>query len=217
MGTAHVLLVLRRRAVEEYQTQDFAWASINAKAGWHRPGIDISLPPPITDFHALVRHEALSDSNTDKAPKYLLTFKGRFEAAPARAALGRLHNASAGVVVVNSNNGGGVEWDYAELLARSLYSAAVRGDNHVRRTGGRGSAGQGRASLCPRIVGPRPPARAPSGGTAGARSKSGWSARWLIPPPPGPSLVHPPGRPLRLLCSSPTGGQRSSAPARCPF
>eukprot|EP00798_Chlamydomonas_sp_ICE-L_P006830 gene6830-30803_t len=125
-----VPLYLRRPLLDRYDDSQLVWAKLNALRGIHRPGIDISLPPPPGIVpEQFVPHQPSIVGAADPAtgrerqgqgqgakwgqqqgagsrrpPKWLLTFRGNFQSRPdVRGALGLLTNLSAGVIAIDSS------------------------------------------------------------------------------------------------------------------
>ena len=126
-----------------YRDERLAFAKLNALEGMHRPGIDVSMPPPSHTTLQFVQHQALPDAAAaeagpaGRAPRHLLTFKGNFNTNRRwRGRLGALHNPAQGVIVIDTakeagsleGSSGSSSYDYAELMATSKFAAVIRGD-----------------------------------------------------------------------------------------
>jgi hypothetical protein len=122
-----------------YRDERLAFAKLNALEGMHRPGIDVSMPPPSHTTLQFVQHQALPDAAAaagvaGRAPRYLLTFKGNFNTNRRwRGRLGALHNPAQDVFIIDTaKEAGGLEgsgsYDYAELMGTSAFTAVIRGD-----------------------------------------------------------------------------------------
>ena len=105
---------------EAYRDKRAIIAKGNALNGFHRPGIDISMPPPFTDNP--IRMRSLS-SNTDRS--ILLGFKGSLETHPIRETIRQaLHDPNRGMLILNKDDR---EYDYWELLSKSIFALVIRG------------------------------------------------------------------------------------------
>lgn len=106
-----------------YSDPLFSWAKLNLLDRHWRPNRDISMPPPATE--RLMRYKFDMRNVTNK--KYLVTFKGTLSRHPVRSELASLHNATAGIVILDSSQDDS-EYDYDDLMSSSKYTLVVRGD-----------------------------------------------------------------------------------------
>lgn len=107
---------------ELYSDPLFCWAKLNTLDKHWRPHRDISMPPPATE--RLIRYKLDMRDMSEK--KYWLTFKGTFDNHPIRTELGKLHNSSAGIVVMDSARGDD-GYDYDDLMSSSKFTPIMRG------------------------------------------------------------------------------------------
>ena len=97
---------------------------LGAPVWFHRPGVDVSLPPgPLARCADPTATDAMRESLDAK--RYLATFKGKLRHSQVRMALANLHHNDFDVVIVDRLDG---SYDYEQLLFSSTFSLILQGD-----------------------------------------------------------------------------------------
>lgn len=105
-----------------YSDPLYSWAKLNLLDKHWRPHRDISMPPPATE--RLMRYK-FGMRDTEK--KYWVTFKGNLGRHPIRAELAKLHNVTAGIIILDSSKEDS-DYYYDDLMSSSKFTLVVRGD-----------------------------------------------------------------------------------------
>ncbi|CAE7813281.1 ttv [Symbiodinium necroappetens] len=97
---------------------------LGAPVWFHRPGIDVSLPPgPLSRCAGQAAMHAMRESLDEK--RYFATFKGKLRHNQVRATLAHLHHNDLDVIIVDRLDD---SYDYDQLLYSSIFSLILEGD-----------------------------------------------------------------------------------------
>ena len=97
---------------------------LGAAVWFHRPGMDVSLPPgPLSRCAGSDATNAMMESLDAK--HYLATFKGKLRHSHVRTALAKLHHNDVDVILVDRLDD---SYDYDELLYSTVFSLILEGD-----------------------------------------------------------------------------------------
>ena len=93
----------------------------NALWSMYRPGLDVSMPPPMTENLFMYRD---FEAMTSRGKSILVSFKGEFGTHSIRQRIARLHDPQSGVVIINKNDR---TYQYDALIATSHFALVIRG------------------------------------------------------------------------------------------
>ena len=97
---------------------------LGAPVWFHRPGIDISLPPgPLSRCAGQAATHAMRESLDEK--RYFATFKGKLRHNQVRTTVAHLHHNDLDVIIVDRLDD---SYDYDQLLYSSIFSLILEGD-----------------------------------------------------------------------------------------
>lgn len=118
-----------------YNDSDFIWAKLNILESRWRRNEDISMPPPphqviipVAPLNALEKEIEAVESYERPSKEYFLTFKGNFATHSIRSTIAKLHNPDQGIIIVDSSTNSSSSWDFVDLMSKSEFTLAVRGD-----------------------------------------------------------------------------------------